>query len=126
MLCQIFIAVPVESSTSQRKDLAYVGEFSKKGSHLQCSRFRFLLGAGESANWPGAAKTVAEWFPKRESGWAVAIYDSGSAIGGAVAALTQLSGLAPAAPAGPLAFILGFLAVCTTGATPRQAAAHRP
>jgi len=49
------------------------------------SMFRFLLGAGESANWPGAAKTVAEWFPKRESGWAVAIYDSGSAIGGAVA-----------------------------------------
>lgn len=49
------------------------------------SAFRFLLGAGESANWPGAAKTVAEWFPKRESGWAVAIYDSGSAIGGALA-----------------------------------------
>lgn len=47
--------------------------------------FRFLLGLGESANWPGAAKAVAEWFPKRESGWAVAIYDSGSAVGGAVA-----------------------------------------
>lgn len=46
---------------------------------------RFLLGAGESANWPGAAKTVSEWFPRRESGWAVAIYDSGSAVGGAVA-----------------------------------------
>lgn len=38
---------------------------------------RFCLGAGESANWPGAAKTVAEWFPRRESGWAVAIFDSG-------------------------------------------------
>lgn len=49
------------------------------------SAFRFLLGAGESANWPGAAKTVSEWFPRRESGWAVAIYDSGSAIGGALA-----------------------------------------
>ena len=47
--------------------------------------FRFLLGLGESANWPGAAKTVAEWFPRKESGWAVAIFDSGSAIGGAVA-----------------------------------------
>ena len=46
---------------------------------------RFLLGLGESANWPGAAKAVAEWFPRRESGWAVALYDSGSAIGGAVA-----------------------------------------
>jgi ACS family hexuronate transporter-like MFS transporter len=47
--------------------------------------FRFLLGAGESANWPGATKAVSEWFPKKESGWAVALFDSGSAIGGAVA-----------------------------------------
>jgi ACS family hexuronate transporter-like MFS transporter len=47
--------------------------------------FRFLLGAGESANWPGAAKTVAEWFPRKESGWAVALFDSGSSVGGAVA-----------------------------------------
>ncbi len=47
--------------------------------------FRFLLGAGEAANWPGAAKTVSEWFPKTERGWAVALYDSGSAVGGAVA-----------------------------------------
>jgi ACS family hexuronate transporter-like MFS transporter len=47
--------------------------------------FRFLLGAGESANWPGATKAVSEWFPRRESGWAVALFDSGSAIGGAVA-----------------------------------------
>jgi MFS transporter, ACS family, hexuronate transporter len=46
---------------------------------------RFLLGLGESANWPGATKAVAEWFPRRESGWAVALFDSGSAIGGAVA-----------------------------------------
>jgi len=47
--------------------------------------FRFLLGAGESANWPGATKTVAEWFPRSESGWAVALFDSGSSIGGAIA-----------------------------------------
>jgi ACS family hexuronate transporter-like MFS transporter len=47
--------------------------------------FRFLLGAGESANWPGATKAVAEWFPARERGWAVALFDSGSSIGGAVA-----------------------------------------
>ena len=25
--------------------------------------FRFLLGAGESANWPAATKAVSEWFP---------------------------------------------------------------
>src|SRR6266481_640257 len=47
--------------------------------------FRFLLGAGESANWPGASKTVSEWFPKGERGLAAALYDSGSSVGGAVA-----------------------------------------
>ena len=47
--------------------------------------FRFLLGAGESANWPGATKAVAEWFPKRERALATAFFDSGSSIGGAVA-----------------------------------------
>ena len=46
---------------------------------------RFLLGLGEAANWPGATKAVSEWFPRRESGWAVALFDSGSSIGGAVA-----------------------------------------
>jgi len=49
------------------------------------SAFRFLLGAGESANWPGAAKTVSQYFPPQERGWAVALFDSGSAVGGAIA-----------------------------------------
>src|SRR5438094_5680676 len=49
--------------------------------------FRFLLGSGEAANWPGATKAVSEWFPKSERGLAVAIFDSGSAVGGAVAPL---------------------------------------
>jgi ACS family hexuronate transporter-like MFS transporter len=49
--------------------------------------FRFLLGAGEAANWPGATKAVSEWFPKSQRGWAVAIFDSGSAVGGAIAPL---------------------------------------
>ena len=52
--------------------------------------FRFLLGAGESANWPAATKAVSEWFPKRERGWAVALFDSGSSIGGAIAPLLVL------------------------------------
>ena len=47
--------------------------------------FRFLLGAGESANWPAATKAVSEWFPRRERGVATALFDSGSSIGGAVA-----------------------------------------
>jgi MFS transporter, ACS family, hexuronate transporter len=52
--------------------------------------FRFLLGAGEAGNWPGATKAVAEWFPRRESGWAVALFDSGSSIGAAIAPLLVL------------------------------------
>jgi ACS family hexuronate transporter-like MFS transporter len=51
---------------------------------------RFLLGAGEAANWPGATKAVSEWFPRRESGWAVALFDSGSSIGAAIAPLLVL------------------------------------
>jgi ACS family hexuronate transporter-like MFS transporter len=52
--------------------------------------FRFLLGAGEAANWPGATKAVSEWFPRRESGWAVALFDSGSSVGAAIAPLLVL------------------------------------
>jgi ACS family hexuronate transporter-like MFS transporter len=47
--------------------------------------FRFLLGTGESANWPAATKAVSEWFPERERALATALFDSGSSIGGAVA-----------------------------------------
>ena len=53
--------------------------------------FRFLLGAGESANWPAATKAVSEWFPKHERGLATALFDSGSSIGGAVAPYIVLS-----------------------------------
>ncbi len=47
--------------------------------------FRFLLGIGEGSNWPGATKAVSEWFPDKERAWAVAMFDSGSSIGGAIA-----------------------------------------
>ena len=49
---------------------------------------RFFLGIGEGFNWPGASKAVAEFFPAEERSLAVAIFDSGSSIGGAVAALS--------------------------------------
>ena len=55
------------------------------GGFYSFATFRFLLGAGESANWPGATKAVSEWFPKRERALATALFDSGSSIGGAVA-----------------------------------------
>ena len=64
---------------------------SSLGSGLRSfAGFRFLLGLGESANWPGATKAVAEWFPRRESGWAVALFDSGSSVGAALAPVIVL------------------------------------
>jgi ACS family hexuronate transporter-like MFS transporter len=53
--------------------------------------FRFALGLGEAGNWPGATKAVSEWFPRRESGWAVALFDSGSSVGGALAPFIVLT-----------------------------------
>src|SRR5262245_27609758 len=49
------------------------------------SVFRFLLGLGEAGNWPGAAKVIAEWFPVRDRAFAMAIFNSGAAIGFIVA-----------------------------------------
>lgn len=49
------------------------------------SAFRFLLGLGEAGNWPGAAKTAAEWFPARQRALAMGIFNSGAAIGSIVA-----------------------------------------
>ena len=55
-----------------------------KGLGSFCS-FRFLLACGEAANNPGSTKAVSEWFPDKERAWAVALFDSGSCIGAAVA-----------------------------------------
>ncbi|HEY8559246.1 MAG TPA: MFS transporter [Pyrinomonadaceae bacterium] len=49
------------------------------------SFFRFILGLGEAGNWPGAAKTVAEWFPARQRALGMAIFNSGAALGSIVA-----------------------------------------
>ncbi len=49
------------------------------------SLFRFILGLGEAGNWPGAAKTIAEWFPVRQRAFGMAIFNSGAAIGSVVA-----------------------------------------
>jgi MFS transporter, ACS family, hexuronate transporter len=45
----------------------------------------FLMGVGESANWPAAVKTTQQWFAPKQRGIAVAIFNCGSAAG-AVAA----------------------------------------
>jgi MFS transporter, ACS family, hexuronate transporter len=46
---------------------------------------RGLLGLGEAGNFPGAVKTVAEWFPKRERALAVGIFNAGTNAGAVVA-----------------------------------------
>jgi len=48
---------------------------------------RFALGIGESANFPAAVKTVAEWFPKKERALATGIFNSGSNVGAILAPL---------------------------------------
>ena len=42
---------------------------------------RFGLGIGASANFPGAIKTVAEWFPKKERAFATGLFNTGSNLG---------------------------------------------
>jgi MFS transporter, ACS family, aldohexuronate transporter len=46
---------------------------------------RFALGLGESGNFPGAIKTVAEWFPKKERALATGIFNAGSNVGAVLA-----------------------------------------
>ena len=74
--------------------------------------FRFLLGAGESPNWPAATKAVSEWFPKRERALATALFDSGSSIGGAIAPFIVIGWIYPRwgwRPAFMIPGTLGFL-----------------
>jgi MFS transporter, ACS family, hexuronate transporter len=49
------------------------------------SAARFVLGLGEAGNWPGAAKAIAEWFPVRQRAFAMAIFNSGAALGSVAA-----------------------------------------
>ncbi len=90
--------------------------------------FRFLLGAGEAANWPGATKAVSEWFPAKERAIAVALFDSGSAIGGAVAPALVVWLFHEFGTWRPVFLItgaLGFLWLCVWMATYHRPEDHR-
>jgi len=50
-------------------------------SVVEFSVVRFVLGLGESGNFPASIKAVAEWFPKRERALATGIFNSGANIG---------------------------------------------
>lgn len=46
---------------------------------------RFVLGFGESGNFPVAIKTVAEWFPQSERSLATGLFNSGTNLGAIIA-----------------------------------------
>ena len=48
---------------------------------------RFMLGLGESGNFPASIKTVAEWHPRKERAFATGIFNAGSNVGVIVAAV---------------------------------------
>ena len=48
---------------------------------------RVCLGLFESANFPAAVKSVAEWFPNKERSFAIGLFNSGSNIGAIIAPL---------------------------------------
>ena len=48
---------------------------------------RAVLGLGESANFPGAGKAIAEWFPKKERALAFGIFNAGPNVAVAIAAV---------------------------------------
>jgi ACS family hexuronate transporter-like MFS transporter len=46
---------------------------------------RFTLGIGESGNFPGAIKTIGEWFPAKEKALATGIFNIGAGLGAVIA-----------------------------------------
>jgi len=55
-------------------------------SVVQFGIARFGLGLAEAANFPGAVRTVADWFPQKERSLATGIFNSGSNVGLVLAA----------------------------------------
>ncbi len=52
---------------------------------LSLGVFRFLLGVGEPGNYPAALRAVTTWFAKRERGFPISLYSSGSSVGSLIA-----------------------------------------
>jgi ACS family hexuronate transporter-like MFS transporter len=50
------------------------------GSVMGFAIARIFLGLGESGNFPAAIKAISEWFPTRERGKAVGLFNSGSNV----------------------------------------------
>jgi ACS family hexuronate transporter-like MFS transporter len=65
-------------SLAQMLHAATVGKWS-------LGAYRFVLGLTEPANWPAAAKAVAEWFPADRRALGVGLFNAGSSLGSALA-----------------------------------------
>jgi len=60
------------------------------GRAIHFGFFRFLLGVGEGAAFPGAIKSVVEWIPRKQRSMATGLAIGGAAIGAVVAPLLCL------------------------------------
>jgi ACS family hexuronate transporter-like MFS transporter len=56
-------------------------------SVLGFAAVRFLLGIGESGNFPAGLKAVTEWFPKKERALATGIFNAGANVGAIITPL---------------------------------------
>lgn len=64
--------------------LAEMGTAAARGVASLCG-MRALLGLGEAGNWPGATRTIAEWFPARQRALGMGIANTGASLGPALA-----------------------------------------
>jgi MFS transporter, ACS family, hexuronate transporter len=67
--------------------LGWKGLLSVSGAVAGFAVARFVLGLGESGNFPACIKTVAEWFPQKERALATGIFNSGANVGALIAPL---------------------------------------
>lgn len=56
-------------------------------SAVQFAMVRFLLGIGESGNFPAGIKAVTEWFPKKERAFATGVFNAGANVGAVITPL---------------------------------------
>jgi len=57
------------------------------GNAFQFSAARFVLGIGESGNFPAGIKAVSEWFPAKERAYATGLFNAGSNVGAIITPL---------------------------------------
>lgn len=72
------------ASSLIRWSIASIGH-AFAGSVGGFAAMRFILGIGESGNFPGAIKTIGEWFPAKEKALATGIFNVGAGLGAIIA-----------------------------------------